>query len=104
MSDVLIYETSDPLFADRAIEALQAVGISCYRTGRGARELNATIGRWTDDQVYIYIRQESDARQANEILIGLGAAVDKPFRLPSLWILVLVAAILVVIAVLSAKV
>jgi hypothetical protein len=104
MSDLLIYETSDPVFADRAIEALQAAGISCYRTGRGVRELNATIGRWTDDKVCIYIRQESDVRQANEILIGLGAAVDKPLRLPSPWVLALVAAILVVIAVLSAKV
>jgi hypothetical protein len=104
MSDLLIYETSDPVFADRAIEALQAAGISCYRTGAGTRELNATIGRWTDDQVCIYIRQESDAREANELLIGLGAAVDKPFRSPSPWVLILVTAILVVLAILAVKV
>ena len=103
MSDLLVYETSDTVFADRAIEALQAAHISCYRTGRGVRELNATIGRWTDDKVYIYIRNESDVRRANEILIGLGAAVDKPFKHPNPWAVFLVAAILVVLAVLAAK-
>jgi len=101
MSDLLIYETSDPVFADRAIEALQAARISCYRTGVGTRELNATIGRWTDDQVCIYVRQESDVREVNEILIGLGAAADKPYRSPSPWVLILVTAILVVLAVLA---
>jgi len=103
MVDLLIYETSDPGFADRAIEALQGAGISSYRVGRGVKELNATIGRWTDDRIFIYIRKESDIRRANEILIRLGAAVNKPFTPPSPWVLVLISAILIVIAVLSAK-
>lgn len=103
MPDLLIYQTSDPEFVDRAIRALDDAGISCYRVGRGARELNATTGHWTDDQVCIYVRQGNDVRRANDILIGLGAAVDKPVRLPSGWALVLIVAVVVVIIIVSLK-
>ena len=103
MPELLIYQTSDPKFADRVVEALHRASISGHRSGGGVQELNATIGRWTDDQVCIYILQESDARRANEILIGLGGAVDKALKLPSPWVVLLVSAILVVVAVLSVK-
>jgi len=101
MSDFLIYQTSDPEFAGRAIEALDAHGIPCYRVGRGVQNLNATIGRWTDDQISIYVRQQRDVSQANEILIGLGAVVEKPLRLPSGWVLALLVGVLVIIVLVS---
>jgi hypothetical protein len=104
MSDVLIYQTSDSKFADRAIEGLRKAGISCYRIGRGTPDLNATIGRWTDDQVSIYIEREGDARRANDILIQLGGTLEEPFRLPNRWVLALLAAILTVLVILSVKV
>jgi hypothetical protein len=103
MPDRLIYETSDPEFADRAIESLRAAGIDCYRTGRGVRQLNASSGRWTDDQVCLYVRDGGNFQRANEILISLGAAVDEPLRLPKPWVFALAAAILVVVVVLSLK-
>jgi hypothetical protein len=101
MPEILIYQTSDPRFADRVIEAFDREGISSRRSGSGAEALNATIGRWTDDQVSIYIQRESDAYRANEILIELGGAISKPLKLPSPWIVALVTAILLVLAVLS---
>jgi hypothetical protein len=97
MADFLIYQTSDPVFADRAIEALDAHDIPCFRVGRGARELNATIGRWTDDLISIYVRDQPDVARANEILISLGAVAEKPLRLPSGWVLALIISVLVVI-------
>jgi hypothetical protein len=98
MADSLIYQTSDPKFADRAIEALLKAGIPCYRTGRGTARLNATIGRWTDDQVCIFVRHQSDCRRANEQLIKLGAYVDRPKKLPSRWIVAIVILTLLVLA------
>jgi len=65
--------------------------------------LNATFGHWTGDQVYIYLGEKCDAHRANHILVRLGAAIDKPFRLPNPWLLILIVAVLIVLAVLSAE-
>jgi hypothetical protein len=43
MSDVLIYQTSDPRFAERAVQALQQAEIPCYRTGTGYAELHTGL-------------------------------------------------------------
>src|SRR5690242_12190413 len=104
MADLLIYQTSDPQFANRAVDALREAGIDSYSIGEGARELNATLGRWTDSQICIYIRQasEADSRRANEILVGLGGAMERPLRLPKPWLIVLIGAVLVVLGVLAA--
>jgi hypothetical protein len=39
VTDVLTYQTSDPRFAERAVQALQHAEIPCYRTGSGYAEL-----------------------------------------------------------------
>jgi hypothetical protein len=103
MADVLIYQTSDPEFADRAVEALREAGIDCHRRGQGVRRLNATTGNWTDKQVYIYVHREEDSRRANEILTHLGAVVDTPRRSPNRWLLFILATGLTVIALLVAR-
>ena len=103
MPDLLVYQTSDPAFADRAIEAMREVDIPCYRTGRGAANLNASIGRWTDDVVSIFIQREEDVRRANDILVKLGAAAEEPLRLPNRWVVALLAGLLVVLVLLSLK-
>jgi hypothetical protein len=85
---VLIYETTDPAFAARAVSTLEDAGIAAYKIGKG---YSATyVGRMlpTESQICIYIEQESDAGRANEILLKLGAvpeesigAVLKSYRL-----------------------
>lgn len=96
MADLLVYQTSDPDFADRAVSALSEAGVSCYRTGFGARNLNASTGNWTDKQISIYVERQEDLQRANEILIGIGAVVDEPPSFPHRWwLLILVAAVTV---------
>lgn len=87
MPDILIYQTSDPEFAERAVQVLSDAGISCYRRGRGTSVLRATIGRWADSQIFIYLHDEADSRRANQILIGIGAAVSRPVTLPKGWMI-----------------
>lgn len=100
MSDVLVYQTSDPDFADRAADAMTAAGISCYRTGRGYTDLRPGI--WRDLDSCIFIRRQEDYARANEILRDLGAARDEPNRLPSLRVLFLLVFVVTVIAVVVA--
>lgn len=97
VSDLLLYQTSDPKFADRAVEALREAGISCYRVGTGAERLHMVIGRWTDSLITIYATGKVDPRRASQVLIELGAVVEQPFRLPNRWLIALIAAVLVVL-------
>jgi len=103
MNDLLVYQTSDPDFADRAVSALSEAGVPCYRTGIGARHLNATTGNWTDKQIFIYIERQEDLERANEILIGIGAVVDEPPGFPHRWWLLILVAAVTVLALLVAK-
>ena len=93
----LVYETTDADFADRAIQALRDAKIPCHRTGRGYHSLSLYPGKGsTEDQVCIYIERDTDYAEANRILIGLGAVVE---RSPPLWLIagiVLVAAIVAI--------
>jgi len=93
----LIYETTDTEFADRAIEALRAADVPCYRTGHGYTAEAQHMGRgFSEDQVCLYIERDTDWARANEILIGLGAVTERP--LPPRWVLVLAAALLAMLS------
>lgn len=95
----LVYETTDPDFADRAIEAMRDADIPCYRTGRGYSNQVQYPGRgFSEDRICIYIERDADYAQANEILITLGAVTDDPERFPPKWVLALFAVIAVLIA------
>ena len=101
MADLLLYQTSDPQFADRAVEALEVAGIPSYRTGSGYVELARASRSSLGLGVCIFLRREEDYRRANEILIKLGAAIEGPPKLPSrrmlfLWAMVLTLLALVV--------
>ena len=94
MADVLLYQTSDPQFADRAVEALEEAGIPSYRTGSGYADLARAPRSSLGLGVCVFLRREEDYRRANEILIKLGAATEGPPRLPSgrmlfVWVIVL---------------
>jgi hypothetical protein len=80
----LVYETPDRAFAERAIKAMRDANISCYHVAPDYSALYVPKG---EAQVCIYIANESDYAQANDILVKLGAATDKPPRLPPLWLL-----------------
>ena len=93
----LVYETTDTEFADRAVEAMRDAGISCYRTGRGYSDRALYPGKgFTEDQVCIYIENDTDYVEANEILIKLGAVTGSD-RLPPKWVFVLLALLAVII-------
>jgi hypothetical protein len=79
---VLVYETEDDEFVDRALEELSSAGIRCYRFGPATVGDGSFRGR-TGAMASIYIERASDYLAANEILIKLGAVQDKPLRLPS---------------------
>ena len=82
----LLYETTDSRFADLAVSALLEAEIPAYRVGKGYLEPYSGPHRGlpTESQVCIYIERERDARQANEILLKLGAVADAPSRFPKL--------------------
>jgi hypothetical protein len=77
---MLVYETEDSDFADSAIGALKKTNIDCYRTGGSLH-----FGQ-SDPTVCIHVRDPSDFRKANEVLIRHGAVVDRSLRLPSGWV------------------
>ena len=99
---VFVYETTDTDFANRAIDAMRAADIPCYRTGRGYSSDSSYSGRGiTENQVCIYIDHDSDYERANALLIQLGAVIEKPIKVPA-WVLFgvgLVAAALAALAV-----
>ena len=76
---VLLYQTTDGEFADRAVEVLEGVGIPAFREGRGENEVLGPRG----EMVNIYVRRSSDYRRASQVLADIGAAIDKPVRLPT---------------------
>ncbi len=83
---ILVYETTDNTFAERTLDAFAEAKIPSYRTGYGRSNIQAPMpGRRGESQVCIYIENRTDFRRANDILIGLGAVVEGPFRLPSGW-------------------
>lgn len=88
----LLYETENSSFADSCIQALEEVGIDCYKTG------GSVMGGSTP-LVCIYVRNAEDLTKANAILIKLGAAVDEPIKLPSRGVLVLIVLVVVFLAV-----
>ena len=95
----LIYETTDTDFADRAIEALRDAGIPSYRVGRGYSSGSSYPGKgFTEDEVCLYIENESDYRPANDVLIKLGAVVEEPPKLPSRKVLFVIVLIVVAVA------
>ena len=82
MTEILVYQTSDPDFASKAMASMSAEGIECFKDGEGYRSLNSGR-RDLGNSICIYIRRQSDYRRANEILIKLGAVVEKPIQLPT---------------------
>jgi len=96
---LLVYETTDPDFANRAMDAMRDAAIPCYRTGRGYSSDSNYPGKgFTEDQVCIYIERDTDFAQANEILIGLGAVTEDPERLLPKWVFALFAVTAVLLA------
>jgi hypothetical protein len=80
ITSVVVYETEDSEFADSAIDALKKANIDCYRTG-GSLHLGQS-----DPTFCIHVRDGTDLRKANEVLIRHGAVVERPLRLPSGWV------------------
>ena len=81
MSGQLVYETTDPDFADRVVSAMRAHHIPCYRVGSGYRDREYHFpGLPTESQVCIYIEHDHDVAAANRVLIEHGAIVEKPLR------------------------
>lgn len=96
MTDVLVYQTYDPDFADKAVDTMTAAGISCYRTARGYADLRP--GTYLGTEVCVFIRCEGDYARANEILCDLGAAPDEPVKLPSRRVLFLLVFVVALVA------
>ncbi len=106
MPDILIYQTSDPRFAERVVEALQQAEIPSYRTGSGYAELHAGLNQDSTAGVCIYVRKAEDYQRANELLIELGGAVQEPIAPPwarAIFILVAVALVLAAVVALDWK-
>ena len=99
MSELLVYQTSDPRFADNAIEAMVAADIPCFQTGRGYIDIRPGVRQDLGGGICIYIRNSQDSERANKILVELGAAVDTPIKLPSKRALFLVTAAITVVAI-----
>jgi hypothetical protein len=76
----LIYETSDAVFVNQAIRALREAKIDSYEIGG---EFYQREGHYC-----IFIDDTADYAQANEILVNLGAVVEKPLRLPPVWVFI----------------
>jgi hypothetical protein len=79
---ILLYETDDDQFAERALLALKIAGIASYHWGPAIMGDGTGRGR-TGGKAGIYIEREVDYRVANDILIRLGAARAKRIRLPA---------------------
>jgi len=99
--EVLLYQTSDPEFADRAIAALDHAGIPSYRLGAGFYSDSPVPRRNLGLGISIYIRHDKDYAEANAIIIKLGAVVEPRIVLPGWagWILYSVLAAVVCAAI-----
>jgi hypothetical protein len=72
--DLLVYQPSDPRFADRAVEAMSQAGISAFRSGSGYADLRPGIRQDLASAVCIYMRRQEDYARANGSLRELDAA------------------------------
>ena len=88
----LVYETPDRAFAERAVQAMRDGHIACYHVAPEYSRLYVPKG---EAQICVYIENDSDYAQANEVLVKLGAATDEPTKLPPTWVLCLGAALIV---------
>ena len=95
---MLLYETTDADFAERALAALGEARIPCYKTTTSVLSNKYAIPAADDAKFYLFLERPDDYRPANDILIRLGAAVDLPPKLPSIRVLVAIAAVAVVLA------
>jgi hypothetical protein len=102
VADVLLYQTSDPEFANRAIEALSGDGIQCYRLGSGFVDIVPAIRQDLGAGISIYLRHEEDRGKANAILIRLGGVIDEPALLPT-WVAWVLYAVLGGVAIAAAS-
>jgi hypothetical protein len=76
----LSYTTTDSGFAERARDALEAAGVPVHVTPT-TTNIVSYVG--TPPQYTVRILRQSDEAKANAILLKLGAARQKPFRLPT---------------------
>lgn len=98
MPDILVYQTSDARFADKAVEAVGQAGIDSFRTGSGYVDLRSAVRHDLSSAICIYIRRQEDYSRANQILRDLGAVVDEAVKLPPRRVLFLLAFVAAVIA------
>jgi len=81
---LLLYETDDGDFVERALHELTTAGIACHRWGPATMGDGSSRGR-IGGTASIYIERDADFRAANEILLKLGAAPDTAISLPTSW-------------------
>lgn len=81
MTEILIYQTSNPDFASQVVDTLNEAKIECYKIGRGYYSISRYLYR-TDfgNGISIYIRHQEDYQKANQILINLGAVIETPIK------------------------
>jgi hypothetical protein len=101
VEEVLLYQTSDTKFADRAIEALQHAGIPCYRLGSGFSDDPLVSQRDLGLGISIYLRRDKDYSKANSIIVELGAVVEPRITLP-FWVAWVLYAVLAGVACVAA--
>ena len=88
----LVYETPDRAFAALAVDTLRRANIPSYQVSSDESTLYVPKG---DAQVCIYITNDSDYAQANELLVKAGAATEPPLKFPPPWVLFVVTALIV---------
>jgi hypothetical protein len=82
MDDILLYQTSDAVFADSAVSALQDAGISCCQRGTGWSVEHSSARHLLNQGIYIFIHDENDYPRANKIIIAMGGFVEPRLRIP----------------------
>lgn len=91
----LIYKTTDGNFANSCIQALEEAGVAAFRTGD-------PLPGGTDFTISIYIHDLSQSKEANEVLLKLGAVMDAEPTLPSRPVMILLVAATLLLAVIVA--
>jgi len=95
---MLLYESTDDGFAERALAALRAAEIPCYETTTSTLGNNYALAASGDTKHLLFLERPDDYERANAILIQLGAAIDTGPRLPSRPVLFLIVAIAILFA------
>jgi hypothetical protein len=95
VEDILLYQTSDSEFANRAVAALQKAGIGCCQRGRGWSFTQ--LPRLISNSICICIHDRRDYERANRIIIGLGAYVDPPLQFRHRRLLLLLAGLVLTV-------